>query len=58
MGDRNITFQGYTFTPIKGMEGPLLYRLDSGDDIVLHYDPIEGEYFDQSVDMYVSRGDM
>jgi len=57
-GSREISYLGYTFRPIKGMEGPMIFRTDSGEDIVLHYDPSEGEYYDQSTDMYVTREDL
>ncbi len=51
--EREIIHMDFTFRPIKGMEGPMIYRID-GVDMVLHYDPAEGEYYDQAKDMYVS----
>ena len=52
--DGTTTFEtaDYTFTAIKGMEGPMLYRV-GGVDRVLHYCAKEGKYYQQDVDMFM-----
>ena len=60
-GTRNIETSTYTFTPIKGMEGPNIYRNSDliGPDCsqrVLHYCPKVGKYYDQSQDFFIEIG--
>ena len=51
-GTRSIETTTYIFTTIEGFEGPAIYRV-GGVDRVLHYSPVDGEYYDQSVDLFV-----
>ena len=51
-GTRSYECAEYTYTTIDGMEGPCIYRVGNIDR-VLHYSPKEGQYYDQSVDMFV-----